>query len=222
MVDAQLNLPLLQRHLRVAEVVNIGVREVVSLTEVRIGRIIDDPLGQVIELLVVVAHVPGVENMIVVVAVVEADKPHLHKRLDLGTRRVDHPDDTVDSPLLPVDQEEIREDLTVVENDVVSREAHDRRIRVLRLLRGEVHLSHELETVLRLVRAVVGECHDLRAQVRQVVDKTVGICVIEDLLDEVDRRLGPRMDLFAKVPFHKVSERLLALDPICIEHFLLL
>ena len=73
MVDAQFDLPLLQRLLLGGEVVNIRVGCIVCLTEHGVLVSADDPHRQIIQLGVIVSHdTPRPENMIVVLAVVES------------------------------------------------------------------------------------------------------------------------------------------------------
>ena len=139
-VDTQFDLPLLEGLLLGGEVVDIGVGQVVGLSESLLDKIVDDLTREVIELNVRVAQDTTVEDMVVVPTVVESYELPLHKIRDLVRSRVDHPLDLVGSPNFPVHKEQVREYLDVV---------NDGRT-VIRLLigllmvapRGERHLLH--------------------------------------------------------------------------------
>ena len=95
MVDTQLDLPLLKGLLLGSEVVDIGIRQVVGLSESLLDKVVDDLAGEVVELLIRVAQDTTVEDMVVVPAVVESDELPLHKIRDLVRSRIDHPLDLV-------------------------------------------------------------------------------------------------------------------------------
>src|SRR5690606_39938991 len=80
----------------------------------------------------------------------------------------------------------------------------------------------ELDTVECLIRAVISEREDLCSHVRHVVLELRGICVLQDLVDEVHRRLGAGMNLLSKVLLDQSPETSLRLDRVCIDHFFLL
>src|SRR5690606_26497805 len=81
--DTQFDLELLQPLLLGAEVVNIGVADVVSFTKGCITIVVDDLLRQLVESLVVVPKVSCVQNMVVVTTVVESDQLQLEETFDL-------------------------------------------------------------------------------------------------------------------------------------------
>src|SRR5699024_10993276 len=118
-MDAEFDLPLLQALLDRREVVNIGVRQIVGLSEQHITTVVDDRLREVVQLLVVIPEVPPIQNMVVVSTVVEADELEAHQLLDLLGGWVDHLLDVVGPVILPTDKEEIRVDLNIVEDDLI-------------------------------------------------------------------------------------------------------
>ena len=87
--------------------------------------------------------------MVVVLAAVEADKPHLTEGLDLFRGGVNHPMYCRITLYLPVHEEQVRENLTVEEDKLTSREPNGL---LLRILVGERHLHHGLDGCLRLMR----------------------------------------------------------------------
>ena len=207
---AEVDLPLLQGLLLGAEVVHVGVRRVIGVPEERAAVAVDDPLRQVVQALVVVAHPAGVQNMVVVALVVEPDEPHVEQGLDLLGLRIDHGDDfRVVIVSHPAHEEQVLVHLHVVEDEgslpVLLAD------RGLRLLGGlEPELSVRLEARVLLVRAPHGEGEDRPAHVLDVVLHARLVGVIEDLLDEVHRGLGSRMDLLPKIPLDQLPQGLLA------------
>ena len=116
MVQAKFYLPLLERHLCGCEVVHIRVGQVVCLDKPSSDAVLDDPLAQVVQLGVVEPQRTSIENMVVVLPAVEADKPHLAEGLDLLRGGVNHPMYRRITLHLPVHEEQIREDLAVEED----------------------------------------------------------------------------------------------------------
>ena len=218
-VQPQLDLPLLERHLGGCKVVHIGVGQVVRLNKPSSDAVLDDALAQVIQLGVVEAQRTSVENMIVVLPAVEADKPHLAEGLNLLRGGVNHPMHGRIILYLPVHKEQVREDLTVEEDQFSSREPHGL---LLRVLVGERHLHHSLDCRLSLMCRVHGECQHTRLQVLDVIDHPLFLGVTEDLGDEVDRGLGRGVDLLPKVALNKLPDLLLVGHGGLVDHFLLL
>ena len=123
MMNAQLNLELLERLFCRREIVDVGIRNIVGLAERDLHALsaFDDGAAQLIQLLVGISEVAAVEDVVVVPAAVESDQPLLHQFLDLGRRGVDHAVAFIGAALLPDDQEEVRKDLDVEECDPVLR-----------------------------------------------------------------------------------------------------
>ena len=89
MVDAQLDLKLLQALLFCAEVVNIRVGEVIRLTE-KARMFIDDLLRQIIDCLNRPPNHAGIQDVVIVLAVVETDQTILRKHCNIICTGVDH------------------------------------------------------------------------------------------------------------------------------------
>ena len=150
-VDAKLDFPLLQALLLGAEVVNIGIADVICLAEETVFATTDDTLTELIQLLIRITHKPCIQNMIVIPAAVESDKAEFQQLLNLSRCGVNHPDNRL--PLtgnFPVDQKQVWEHLNVVKDDTC--------LIVVRTLRNiiglKLHLVHQLDTVISLVGAV--------------------------------------------------------------------
>src|SRR5690606_35365579 len=131
----------------------------------------------------------------------------------------DHLDDSVRVLVLPADHEQVRIDLAVEYSNAIVWRRGNLRSLVLRL---PLHRLDKLETLEILVRAVRSECHDLRTQICHVIDHAVLVCLFQDVMDEVDRRLRARMNLLSKIPSDQLPKALFALDCTSWEHFLLL
>ena len=117
-LQTKLDLPLLQTLLLRGEVVDVCVRDVVRLGEIRVRTLLDDPLRDHVEFLVVVAQRRRVDNMIVIATVVEARQLGAQQSLDLFRSRVDKTQLVLIATLLVTDHEEVREHLDVEEIDV--------------------------------------------------------------------------------------------------------
>ena len=215
-MDTQLDLPLLEALLLGGEVVHIRIGQVVCLAEKRVAAALDDdPLRQIVQLLVGISHEAGIKHVVIVPAAVEAHEPELEQLLDLRRLRVDHPDDRLALALdLPVDEEEIREDLHVVE--------YEFRVVVFdvlrRLLRLERHLVDQFDAVVCLMGAACSESQDSITHVRHVIRDTAAIGLLENLIDEVDARLRVRMILAVKILLDHRPEHLLILNTFEVHH----
>ena len=218
-VQAKLDLPLLEGHLGCCEVVHIGVGQVVCLDEPSSHAVLDDPLTQVVQLGVVEPQRTSVENMVVVFTAVESDKPHLTEGLNLLRGGVNHPMYRRITLNLPVHEEQVREHLAVEEDQLTRREPHGL---LLGILVGERHLHHGLNCRLRLVRRVHGESQHAGFQVLDVIHHPLFLGIAEDLGDEIDRRFGRGMDLLPKVALNKLPDLLLVGHGGLVDHFLLL
>ena len=196
MVDAQFDLPLLQRLLLGGEVVNISIGCVIGLTEHGVLVSADDPHRQIIQLGVIVAHdSPCPENMVVVLAVVESHQILIEQCHNVLPRRIDPCLDDVRIALHKADHEEVREDLDVKEGENIS----VLRITSLRNIIGlEFHLVHQNDAIIRPMRRPQSEIKYLITHVGDVVWFTGLIHLVHELLDELDARLGPRTTLLAQ------------------------
>ena len=218
-MQTKFDLPLLEGHLSGCEVVHISVGQVVGLDEPSSDTVLNDPLTQVVQLGVGESQRTSVENMVVVLTAVEADKPHLTEGLDLFGGGVNHPMYRRITLHLPVHEEQVREDLAVEEDKLTSRESHGL---LLGILIGERHLHHCLNSRLRLMRRVHSECQHTRLKVLDVIHHPLFLGVAEDLGDEIDRGLGRGMDLLPKVALNKLPDLLLVGHGGLVDHFLLL
>ena len=219
-MDPEFDLPLLQALLVASrrEVVHIGVGYVVRFTKERVSILADDPLAELVQFLVRVTQISGIEDVVVVPTAVETDQLHAHELLDLLRGRVDHSDNLIPISLeLPVHQEQIREHLDIEEHDslvVVVRVA-------LTLILGlEVHLVHEVYTICRLVSAVVGEREHIGEHIADIINHAGLVGIVKNLLDEVHTGLRARMDLLSKIPDNKTPQPPLGLHVSAIYHFL--
>ena len=215
-MDTQLDLPLLEALLLGGEVVHIRIGQVVCLAEKRVAAALDDdPLRQIVQLLVGISHETGIEHVVVIPAAVETNKPELKQLLDLRRLRIDHPDDRLALTLdLPVDQEKVREDLHVVEYEfrVVVFD-------VLRCLLGlERHLVDQFDAVVCLMGAACSEGQDGVPHVRHVIRDTAAIGLLENLIDEVDARLRVGMILAVEILLDHRPEHLLILNTFEVHH----
>ena len=157
--------------------------------------------------------------MIVVLPAVEADQPHLTEGLDLLWGGVNHPMYRRITLYLPVHEEQVREDLTVEEDQLTSWEPN--RL-LLRILVCERHLHDCLDRRLRLVRRVHSKRQHPRLQILDVIHHSLFLGVTEDLGDEIDRGLCRGMDLLPKVALNKLPDLLLVGHGGLVDHFLLL
>ena len=220
MVKPKLDFPLLQALLFGAEVVHVRIRDVIRLPKeavVAFGLLLtaDDLLGQIVQLLLRVAHQTGVEDMVVVPAAVEPDEAEFHQLLDLLGLRVNHPHDGLVGALdLPVHQEEVREYLHVVE--------HQFRIVVFhcRPVFGgfERHLVYQLDAVFRLIGTVGRKGQDGVTHVGHIVGHAAFIRIRQNFMDKVDAGLSSRMDLLVEIAFDLESKPFLALNHFGVYH----
>ena len=216
MVDAQLDFKLLKALFFRREVVNISVGQVVRLTkEARV--FVDDPVGQRIDLLHRHPDHAGPEDMVVVLAVVEADQPILCQGLDLVRRRIHHAVHRLLLGKLPVHEQQVREHLHV---EKYQWRFHPHRGLPLNfILRFEVHLRHDLQAGVRLVRAAGGKAQDRIPHVVYVVNDIALIGFVHDVGNKVNAGLRIGADLFGKGFLDEDTQVPLILDLLCINHF---
>ena len=220
MVDAQFDLPLLQTLLLRGEVEDIGVGDVVGVPEHRILVAVHDPLTEVVQRLVVVLHPsPGVQHVIVVLAVVEADQVLGAQRSNGVRARVDERRDDILIAVLVADHEQIREHL-----DIEEREHRDvRRFRGRNNLLGsrlELHVRYDLDAVIRVMGRTHGELQHCIAHVGHVIDDAVLIRLVKELADEVDVGLGAGSALLPQTLPDEIPQMGLVLDGFLVDHTL--
>ena len=220
MVNAEFDLPFLQALFLGAEVINVRIRDIIGLTEeavVALGFLLaaNDLLGEVVELLLRIAHQTSIENMVVVPAAVEPDETELHQLLDFLGLRVNHPyNGLVGSFNFPVHQEQVREHLHVVK-DELSLVVFDSRA----IFGGfERHLVHKLDAVFRLVAAISCKGQDGVAHIGDIIGHAAFIRIRQDFVDKVDAGLSSRMDLFVEITFNLESKPFLALNHFGVYH----
>ena len=218
MMDAQLDLELLQALLLGTEIVNISVREVIRLAE-KARMFVNDLLRQVVDCLNRPSDHTGIENMVIVLAVIEADQSILREFCNIIRTRVD---ESIDCGFvlvrlaleLPVNQQQVREHLAVKEHDrcLISYYCS-------RLLGLEVHLGHDLQASIRLIRTGCSEAQDTVTHIVHVIGKVAVVGVLKNFVDEVDGRFSVGMDFLVEIAHDEDTQRFLALDTISANHF---
>ena len=154
----------------------------------------------------------------------------LQKCLHLTGGGVDEDVDDVGVLEHPADDEEVLEHLDVVEHETLVvccllclhggfRSIHGLVGHVVRL---PLHLGDDLKRLELLVRRTSRESHDAPTQIGDVVAHAAGVGVIQDLLDEVDGRLGTGDVLLLQVLRDHVAHGLLARHHLLVQHLLLL
>ena len=215
MVDAQVDFKLLQALLFCAEVVNIRVGEVIRLTE-KTRMFVDDLLRQIVDCLNRPPDHAGIKDMVVVLAVVEANQTILCEHRNIICAGVDHAMNhrLVAALKLPVDQQQIRKHLAVKEYDRRFKNRHRREF-----LRLKVHLRHDLQARICLIRAGCSKAKDAVAHVIYVIMEVAVVSILQNLVDEVDGRFSIGMNLLVEIAHDQNSQRILALDVIDVYHF---
>ena len=134
--------------------------------------------------------------MVVVTAVVEADKRKFKNLLDFTWCWVYHTNYCfVRSFIFPTNHEQIWEHLDVEEHKFL------RSIYLSRawVLRSKLHAPYSLQTLQGTIGTVVGKPHNFRAQVSYIVMHPRRICIVKDFKNEIDRRFGSWMNLLVEV-----------------------
>ena len=215
MGKTEFDLPLLQRLLLSAEVVDISVREVVCLREEGVRTLVYNPLRSQVELMVRVAQRGRVEDMVVVAPVVEPYELRSDQGLDLLCRGVDQTLTRGCSALLVADDEQVREHFDVKEIDLtISYWSYS----ILRIVL-ELHLLNQLQTICRVVSRLHSKRDDGVPRIRDVVRQITLISSIKDLLDKLYRWLGSGMDLLTEVPSNQLAKAFLRLYHFLPNHF---
>ena len=117
-----LDFELLKRLLvsRRSEIVNISIAQVVSFTEEQILVLsflaVGNLMAQVVDFLIAPTEHSGVDNMVIVSTIVEADKTCLAEFRNIIRRRVDHPYNVLtNASVFPVHEKQVRKYLDVEE-----------------------------------------------------------------------------------------------------------
>ena len=220
MVDAEFDLPLLQALFFRAEVVNISVRDIIGFAKeavVALGFLLaaDNPLRQVVKLLIGIAHQASIENVVIIPPAVEADESELHQALDVFRGRVDHPNHRLRAPRkFPVHEEKVREHLNIIK-DEVGGFVLGRRGGIGRF---ERHLINELDAILCLIGAVGGKGQDGIAHIGNIVDHAAFIRIRQNFVDKVDTGLSCGVDLFIEISLDLNPKPFLALNHLVVYH----
>ena len=120
MVNIQFYLPFLKGLLLAAKIINIRIRNVVSLTEKAIRSIVDDFLRHIIKRLNGISKHSCIENVVVISAAIEADELISDQLLDILRRRVYHSDNrTVLALKLPIYKKQVWKYLNVKEYELI-------------------------------------------------------------------------------------------------------
>ena len=82
-----------------------------------------------------------------------------------------------------------------------------------------MHLRHDLQARICLIRTGCRKAKDAVAHIIHIVAEVAVVGVLQNLVDEVDRRLGIRMNLLVEIAHDQNSQRILALDVIDVYHF---
>ena len=206
MVNAQLDFPLLQALLLRTVIIDIRVRDIICFSKHRIRRSADNSLRERVELLIRISNHTSIENVVIVTTAVESNQLELDEFLDLFWLGVNHADNLLTSTLyLPVDQEEIREYLHIVEYDWL--------IPIFSRLGGffrlKSHLVDKFDAIIRLIGTIGRKCEDSISHVRHVIVKSAIVGIFQDFVDEINRRLCRRVILLVKVSADLGSQFLL-------------
>ena len=199
MIDPELDLPFLQRLLLCGEVENIRIGDVVCIREhgVSTARTTShNILRQIVELLVVIAEpTPCVQHMIVVSSVVESDQSLAAEFADILRIGIDqrlHRMLLLIAGVLEADHEQVRKHLDIIECQNIGGSGMLRWLHAVRFVRTELHVRHYLHTIILVMSGVHGEIKDIQTHVLDIILDARVVCFVQQLADEVDRRLGPR------------------------------
>jgi hypothetical protein len=116
--DPKFDLELLETHLHRAEVINIGIRNLVSVTKHVIATVSSHKLlAKSKQFFIRIPNITGVKDMVIVPTIVETHELHLEQRLDVFRLRVDHPYDIVLTLNFVTHNKEVRIHLHVKEHE---------------------------------------------------------------------------------------------------------
>ena len=219
-VDTEFDLPFFQALFLRAEVINISIRDIVGFAKeavVALGFLLaaNDPLRQVVKLLIGIAHQASVEDVVIVPPAVETDESELHQALDVFRGRVDHPNHRLcASRKLPVYEEKVWKHLNIIKDEVggfILRRGG-------RIGRFERHLIDELDAILCLIGAVGGKGQDGIAHIGNIVNHAAFIRIRQNLVDKVDTGLSCRVNLFIEISLDLNPKPFLALNHLVVYH----
>ena len=216
-MNTQFDLPFFQALFLSGKVIHIRIRHVIRLTKESISTSADDLLRQVVQLQIVIADQPSVQNMVIISTTVEPNQSIPHQILDLFRSRIDHANHGLSLALnLPVDQEQVREDLHIVK--------YQRLFVVRNMCRSLIglkpHLVHQFDAVICLMGAPRSKRQNAIPHVGHIIIKAAVISILKPLIDEIDTRFGGRVILFVEVSLDEGSQCLFAFHPFKVDHFL--
>ena len=138
--------------------------------------------------------------MVIVLAVIKTNKPILEQGLDIRGRRINHLYDLLLFTLeFPAHDKQVRKHFTVEEYNWCIRSDWSIIFTVFRL---EVHDTNFLHTIFCIMTTTSSKSSNDVTHVANIITERRIVCIIKDLLNEVDRGLGIRMILLAKIPFN--------------------
>jgi hypothetical protein len=135
--------------------------------------------------------------MVIVSSTVEAYELMPHQCFNIRRLGVNHSYYGLTLALvLPVNQEQVRKYLNVVEYQRIGFVVLSGR----RFRRLELHLAYELHTIVGVVSAACCESEYSVIHIANVVPHSAFICIFQYLIDKVDARFGCRMILLIEIP----------------------
>ena len=224
-MNTQLDLPLLQTLLLAAEVIHIGIAQVIGLAEESIRAAVHNPLAQLIQLQVALAKIPAIHNVVVVPSAVEPDQLQVNKLFKIRWGRVDHPLTFGLARKLPVDQEEVRENFNVEERQpllIIRNLIRFLFLRLFNVIAVKYHSVNLLQTIICIVRAVGRKQHNLLLQLPNIKMLSAPVELIQILGDQINALLGAGDNLLPQVLLDHIDQHAVILDGAEIDHFLLL
>ena len=219
MVDTHLDLQLLQAHLVRcrSKVINISVAQIVGFTE-KPCFLLNNGLRKLVELLIGISETSCIQHVVVVAPAVEANEFHSKERSNFFVGRVDHSVDRLSfSCYFPVDEKQVREDLTVEKYHFPVIDFY----RVGRFVRFEFHLIRQRNAIARIIRALRSKLKYDISHIGDIIMQPAGVSILQNLIDEVYTWFGRWMYLFVQIAQYHNSETALRLYYVGIDHFLL-
>ena len=164
----------------------------------------------------------AIQNMVVVLSYVEPDERFGDDLINHRWCRI-HQAVCAARVVCPADHEQVGVNLAVEEHEVFlfHRECVLNRFLSLQL-RSEVHRRDDLHGRRALVGTSHGEVDNGLTHVRYVIHHALGICVVQQLLNEVNTRFGGTVDLFPEVLGDHRPQVILICDRLRRNHRLLL
>lgn len=170
------------------------------------SRLVNDLLRKLIQLLIRETHNSTIQNMIVISATVEPNEFHLRKLTDLGW-----------CPGWSFEQF----DQTLHTSNKWWRDLgtpHSQRRQAISSffgassgwptsppLRLKLHFRDGINASFRLIRTAVGKRNNPTTKIRHVVTESVVICVLKNLIDEINWRFRCWVDFFIQISLNEIS-----------------